>query len=183
MDRRDALSRAAILLGCAISAPTIAAILAGCNTESKAASGYLTPELEALVAELCDIILPKTTTPSASEAGVPSFVHTVMTECTPHAERDAFVRGIKSLTMGKGNFAKLTPDSKMTFLQQLDKSARAAREKADETQAAWRKLKELTVVGYFTSEIGASQVLDYVPVPGKWEPCVPLVEGQRAFAL
>ncbi len=186
MNRREALSRAAILLGGAISAPTIAAIMSGCKADpnvAAASSGYLTSNLEALVAELCDLILPKTDTPSATEAGVPSFIHTIMMECTPKTDRDAFVAGLKQLDADAKGFAKSSAEEKQAFLKKLDTEARAAADKATPPQAAWRKLKELTVVGFFTSEIGASEVLEYVPVPGKWEPCIPLKEGQKAYAI
>lgn len=185
MNRREALSRAAILLGGAISAPTIAALMSGCKADTKATAGgtsYLSAEQEALLNELCDLILPKTSTPSATEAGVPTFVHTVMQDCTAQAERDAFVAGLQQLDTDAKGFAKLSVEEKQAFLKKLDADARAAGDKATPTQAAWRKLKELTVVGYFTSEIGASEVLEYVPVPGRWEACIPLAEGQKAWA-
>jgi hypothetical protein len=190
MNRREALSRAAILLGGAISAPTIAAIMSGCKADPKAAaasSGYLSADLEAMLAELCDLILPKTDTPSASEAGVPGFIHTIMMECTPQADREAFAMGLKQLDEEAKGFSKLSAEEKQAFLKKLDTDAHAPNgagtaDKATPSQATWRKLKELTVVGYFTSEIGASEVLEYVPVPGKWEPCIPLKEGQRAYA-
>ena len=44
-------------------------------------------------------------------------------------------------------------------------------------------MKELTVTGYFTSEIGATQALEYLPVPGKFEGDVPLKPGQKAWAI
>jgi hypothetical protein len=47
----------------------------------------------------------------------------------------------------------------------------------------FRTLKELTLLGYFTSEIGATQALNYVQVPGRYEPCVPYKEGEKAFAM
>jgi hypothetical protein len=37
--------------------------------------------------------------------------------------------------------------------------------------------KELTLLGFFTSEPGATQVLQYVPIPGSWHGCVPLSEA------
>lgn len=185
MNRREALSRAALLLGGAISAPTIAALMSGCKADlkSSAASTFLTADQEALVAELCDLILPKTATPSATEVGVPSFIHAVMQDCTPQAGREAFVAGLKKIDEDANGFSKLSKEEKTAFLKKLDTDARAAGDKATPTQAAWRKLKELTVVGYFTSETGASEVLEYVPVPGRYDPCVPLSEGQRAFAI
>ncbi len=139
------------------------------------------------MAELCDLILPKTETPSASEAGVPGFIHTIMMECTPQADREAFAMGLKQLDEEAKGFSKLSAEEKQAFLKKLDTDAHAPNgagtaDKATPSQATWRKLKELTVVGYFTSEIGASEVLEYVPVPGKWEPCIPLKEGQRAYA-
>jgi hypothetical protein len=44
-------------------------------------------------------------------------------------------------------------------------------------------MKGLTVTGYFTSEIGATQALEYLPIPGKFEACIPLKPGQKAWAL
>ena len=67
MNRREALSRATILLGAAISAPTISALMSGCKADPKAAAtsnSYLTAEQEALLNELCDLILPKTRVPA-----------------------------------------------------------------------------------------------------------------------
>ncbi|HRN58498.1 MAG TPA: gluconate 2-dehydrogenase subunit 3 family protein [Agriterribacter sp.] len=43
-------------------------------------------------------------------------------------------------------------------------------------------MKELTLLGYFTSEIGATQALRYIAVPGKYEGCVPYTKGDRAWA-
>ena len=174
-----------ILLGAAISAPTISALMSGCKADPKAAAtsnSYLTAEQEALLNELCDLILPKTSTPSATEVGVPAFIHAVMQDCTSQAERDAFVAGLRQLDADAKGFAQLSASEKTAFLKKIDTDARAAKDKATPTQAAWRKLKELTVVGYFTSEVGASEVLEYVPVPGRYEGCIPLTEGQKAYA-
>lgn len=183
MNRRDALSRAATLLGAAISAPTIVAILSGCKADPTASTSYLSNSEEALLNELCDLILPKTSTPSATEVGVPAFIHAIIQECTTPADRDALVAGLRQLDTDAGRFVKLRPEDKQAFLKKLDTEARAAGDKATPSQAAWRKLKELTVVGYFTSEIGASEVLEYVPVPGRYEPCKPMPKGQKAYAI
>jgi hypothetical protein len=43
-------------------------------------------------------------------------------------------------------------------------------------------MKELSLLGYFTSEIGATQALVYEESPGKWEPCIPYKPGQKAYA-
>ena len=46
----------------------------------------------------------------------------------------------------------------------------------------FRMMKELSLLGYFTSEIGATQALRYEESPGKWEPCIPYLPGQKAYA-
>ena len=47
----------------------------------------------------------------------------------------------------------------------------------------WRTMKELTLVGYYTSEPGATQELRHEAVPGRYEACVPLAEIGRAWAV
>jgi hypothetical protein len=59
-----------------------------------------------------------------------------------------------------------------------DRPARVAR--IDEKVLAL--LKELTLLGYFTSEVGATKALAYEAVPGDYRGCVDLRPGQRAWA-
>ena len=53
---------------------------------------------------------------------------------------------------------------------------------ADTPAHYFRMMKELTVVGYFTSEIGCTQALRYVESPGRFDPCVPYKPGEKAWA-
>jgi hypothetical protein len=46
----------------------------------------------------------------------------------------------------------------------------------------FRMMKELSLLGYFTSEIGATQAQVYEESPGKWEPCIPYKPGQKSYA-
>ena len=46
----------------------------------------------------------------------------------------------------------------------------------------FRMMKELTLLGYFTSEIGMTQALRYVEAPGRYDPCVPYKPGEKAWA-
>jgi hypothetical protein len=46
----------------------------------------------------------------------------------------------------------------------------------------FRMMKELALLGYFTSEIGATQALRYVESPGRFDPCVPYKPGEKAWA-
>jgi hypothetical protein len=192
MTRREAISHSAILLGGAISAPTLAAILQGCKAEpsKSAASTFLNADQEEMVTTMADIILPKTSTPGAVETGVPAFIYLILQDCYPDAERNAFAEGLNKLdeecknTMGR-RFLKLKPEQQVEFLKKTDAQARSSAGASQEMAvhlSCWRRLKELTVVGYFTSETGASEVLQYLPVPGRLEVCMDMPVEQRAWA-
>ena len=53
---------------------------------------------------------------------------------------------------------------------------------ADSPAHYFRMMKELALLGYFTSEIGCTQALRYVESPGRFEPCVPYTKGETAWA-
>lgn len=46
----------------------------------------------------------------------------------------------------------------------------------------FRMMKELALLGYFTSEIGYTQAMRYVESPGRFDPCVPYTPGEKAWA-
>ncbi|MFN2567129.1 MAG: gluconate 2-dehydrogenase subunit 3 family protein [Gemmatimonadaceae bacterium] len=46
----------------------------------------------------------------------------------------------------------------------------------------FRMMKELALLGYFTSEIGCTQAQRYVESPGRFDPCVPYKPGEKAWA-
>jgi hypothetical protein len=46
----------------------------------------------------------------------------------------------------------------------------------------FRMMKELTLLGYFTSEIGCKQAMHYIEAPGRFDPCIPYTAGDAAWA-
>jgi Gluconate 2-dehydrogenase subunit 3 len=57
-----------------------------------------------------------------------------------------------------------------------------ATQMSDPPTKYFRMMKELALLGYFTSEIGATQALQYVESPGRYDPCVPYKAGDRDWA-
>ena len=53
---------------------------------------------------------------------------------------------------------------------------------ADAPAHYFRMMKELALLGYFTSEIGYTQAQRYVESPGRFDPCVPYTPGEKAWA-
>src|SRR5689334_23400200 len=98
IDRREALRRAALFLGGVLSAPTIAGVLAGCESR-RADANASTPralngdQLE-LVATMTEHILPETDTPGARAAGVHHFIDTMLSEYYPAKEKQLFIDGL-----------------------------------------------------------------------------------------
>jgi hypothetical protein len=138
----------------------------------------VTADQAALLAEVADIIIPTTGTPGAKAAGVEKFIVRVVRDCFEKPEQDKFYAGLAKLDadsqakFGKG-FVTIDVAQKNEMLKQS----------TVDNKAFFLMMKGLTVTGYFTSEIGATQALEYLPIPGKFEACIPLKPGQKAWAL
>jgi hypothetical protein len=174
--RRAALERLSLLLGGALS-PQITASLRG-QVLNAGPSVVVTPEQTALLAEVADVIIPTTDTPGAEAAGVEAFIIRVLRDCHPLAEQESFYAGLAKIeeagrqAHGKP-FAELAADQKTALI----------RTTAEKDRAFFRRLREFVVTGYFISEIGATQALEYLPVPGRFEGDVPMQPGQKAWAI
>jgi hypothetical protein len=100
-------------------------------------------------------------------------------------QQKVFVDGLNSLRKdfkkATGNdFMEATVEERSAHLNEMYKTYRTSESK---DPAMINMVKDLTILGYFTSEIGATQALRFVEVPGKYEPCVDYKNGDRAFAL
>lgn len=199
MNRREALERVALLMGGVISVPTITAFLEGCTpgsqSESAPFTGFTDQQLQ-LVAEIAETIIPATDTPGAKDANVAEFIQLMLKDCYYPKDQKSFLAGLKSIS-DKG-FLDATADKRIQLLteaeeesfQYKDEVAKKRKEAADANQTFdepgvhfFSLMKELTLLGYFTSEVGATQALDYLPVPGRYEGCVPLTPEQKTWAL
>jgi hypothetical protein len=199
MKRRDALGRVALLMGGALSAPTMLAFLEGCKQAGDAATGITFPfpaERKNLVSEIAEIIIPKTDTPGAKDAKVGEFIELMLKDCYPERDQSSFNKGLEELE--KKDFLKATPEEQSKILTEMEAATKAEMEKAGEekkkyTEAGkeysdagvpfFRLMKELTLLGYFTSEPGATQALEYVAVPGRYDGCIDMKPGQKAWAM
>lgn len=191
MDRRVAVKQVAILMGGALSASTLSVMLDGCNPALRQGKGTeFTDDEKNMVAEMADIIIPRTNTPGAKDAGVPAFIVMMMQECYPDKDQDAFHAGLTAFDREcrqkyGSSFLKLSPDKQAMAVKDLDKEVlgnKDGKEKANNDLTFYRKLKELTLLGYFTSRPGATETLRYVQIPGRYDGCVPYHKGDKAWA-
>ncbi len=190
MNRRDALSRVALILGGTVIGANV--FLEGCKPgDKKAGAGAdFTADDISFLDEVAETIIPETDTPGAKAAAVGSFMTVMVNDCYTESDRQTFKEGIGLLKKAADNrfgksFMDLSAEQKNELLNETDREAKEymANKKPDQPNHYFRMMKELTLLGYFTSEPGATQTLNYVLVPGKYEGCVPYTKGQRAWAL
>ena len=199
MNRREAIQRTALALGYAISAPALAGVLNGCKAtpELTYKPGFFTDDQALSISELAEIIIPKTSTPGAKEAGVPAFIDSMLKEVYKKEDQDNFLKGLAEFedeaqkTYGS-SFGGCKPEERLELFKKHHDAAITALGTGGPT-GWWNtaggadkpfvlKVKELTLLGFFTSEPGATQVLQHKAVPGPFQGCVPLAEVGKAWA-
>jgi hypothetical protein len=182
MNRRDILKYTSLTFGVVATGGAMSALLSGCKVEPKL---NFTPEFLSLdevqtLTSAVDIIFPKTSTPSASEVGVPEFIDATLNNVADADAQEKFKAGMLKFNEtaqaehGKA-YNDLDEGTKLAFLTKVDAMAFSKDETKDEVLSDfWKGVKGDTYFGYFSSEKVAKEVLVYSPVPGVYEGCVDL---------
>lgn len=187
MQRRQAIQNVALLLGGTLVGGKLF-LAGGCKPATPTIEGLFTPEMQALLGEIAETILPATSTPGAKEAGVGEFIPVMVKDCYDATHQKVFMDGLGSLEKlskekyGNG-FMKISAEQRTELLTQLDKEQQAYHKTKQEDAPPhyFRLMKELTLLGFFTSEVGATKALRYVAVPGRFEGCIDYKKGDRAW--
>jgi gluconate 2-dehydrogenase gamma chain len=188
MNRREAIKQVAWLMGGAVSAPALLGILNGCTPKNSAGTKpvFLTDEQLSLVGEVAEIIIPRTDTPGARDVGVPALIDQMLKDVYPKADQDRYLAGLNACDSqarqqhGRG-FMQLDRDDQVAWLKGATETAVAA-ERAHPGPNMFPRpfvlmTREITLLGYFLSQPGATQVLQYNPTPGPFRGCVPLADA------
>lgn len=186
--RRDALKQLALLCGLALSANSLTALAAsmGAPTDMNRRRKKLFDKNQlALVRELGEIIIPTTDTPGAIAAGVHDFINHYAIYCTSKAEQKTLLDTLKRIdasaqAQSKKPFLLLNREQQIALLTDMEQAANGFTQ-AD--RAGFKQLKSLVVFGYYTSEIGASQELAYLAIPGGYKGNFTFKEIGKAWAL
>lgn len=191
MNRREALSAVGFLVGgTVIGAETF---LTGCSGKPSSASsaGLLTNDQIAFLDEVGETILPTTpSSPGARAAKVGEFMDIMVKDCYSPADQKILINGISTLdNVSKKKYSKsfldIKPEERHRLLLEIDKEASAYKEirkPEDPETHYYPMMKQLTLLGYFSSEVGATKALEHVAVPGRYEACVPMQPGQKAWS-
>lgn len=189
MNRREAIQRVAWLMGGAISAPALLGVLNGCTPKKSTADwkpAFLTDDQVALVAEVAEIMIPRTNTPGAKDVGVPGLIDQMLKDVYSKTDQDRYLAGLAAFDSqarqqhGRG-FLELERDVQTEMVRTETQTSMAAEQAHQGPDSLPRPFilmtRELTLLGYFVSQPGATQVLQYNPLPGPFRGCVPLAEA------
>ena len=212
MDRRELLKMVAALTGGVVIGGNSFLAGCNTEDKKTTTSAAFSDNDIAFLDEVADMILPTTKTPGAKAAKVGQFMTVMVNDCYEEKNQKIFHAGMGKLDDASkkkfdNSFMKLSPQQRHELLVQVDQETKDYQLKKvefDKTQndkeiseksngnTEFKKeeypphyfvmMKQLTLLGYFTSEIGATQALRYVAVPGKYEGCIPYKKGDRAWA-
>ncbi len=194
IDRRELIQRTAMLLGGAISSSAVLGVMDGCIASAAPApqrTKFFTPAEAKTVSVIAEHIIPRTETPGAIDVGVPAFIDRMMADYYQEPERAIVRAGLARIdedakTAHAKTFVALTPDQQVELLKRYDREAYEQAHAAGPPGAdrhVFGTLKELTTLGFFTSEVGASKFLKYAAVPGPYKGDIPYSQVGKAWAL
>lgn len=196
MNRREVLKNTTLFLGYSLSAGALSELFIACHKEAQLnwQPVFLTNNQANLIAEITETILPKTETPGAKELGVPQFIDKMLKEMLSEADQKAFVEDLEKFDKtceeaNKKSFIECNQQEREAFLLKADKEAGKLPPSAwgitlvakPDPVAFFRRVKSLTLLGYYTSEKVGKEILSYDPIPGEFIACMPLSQVGNAW--
>ncbi len=189
MERRDLLKMIAAATGTALVSRNV---LAWDPTRASALkdTGYTSDDL-GLINEIADTIIPRTDTPGAKDVNVAATMAIIVVDCFTLEEQTLFNQGLQDIQQlaqkshGKG-FVQLTSQQRLDLLTPIDAKATSINKKRwqDKKLKAhpFTLIKQLVLFTFFTSKVGAMEVLRFVAVPGRYDGHFPYKKGDKAWA-
>jgi hypothetical protein len=168
VDRRSLLRTAILLVGGSLAGVPSVSLAQG-------TARFFTAAQFAIMSEMAEIIMPRTGSPGAKDAGVPEVLDALMTNWASD-QRQAQFRALFDEAGGVG-FMNLDDAGRVAFMRNFDAG------KLRVWDPAYTKFKELVLTLYYLSEAGATKELRYELIPGKWEPWTEISPDAPAWAV
>lgn len=162
IDRRRVLVGISAAMGAALSPAAVKAFDAAKSEEQPKDFQSLGTDQQQALRAVIDTIIPQTDTASASGAGVDLYIDHMINAVLNQSEAAAVTDFLDAFSTSYPTFPTLPAQAQHEILSGID----ARLQEDTPFMANYRAVKELTLVGYYTSEEGASVELEYDPVPG-----------------
>lgn len=186
MNRREAISAVGWILGGSVVG---ANMLVSCTSSAAKVNDLFDEDQVAILDEVGETILPATNTPGAKAANIGAFMAVMVQDCYKPEDQKVFMDGFKQLGEASEakfgqKFMKLDAKKRTALLTALDTEQKEymINKEPEQPSHYFRMMKELTMLGFFTSEVGANQALRYVAIPGRYDGCTDYKKGDRAWA-
>jgi gluconate 2-dehydrogenase gamma chain len=132
-------------------------------------------------------LLPETDTPGAIRCGVGPFIEAQLRDVFELPRQRAFLDGIDALDRAAlaahgQPFPRCTEQQQLGLLEALAKATDSPKPAPDAPEPFIRELRGLSIWALCESQLGATTVLQYEPVPGEFQACVPLAEVGKEWA-
>src|SRR5205814_9163892 len=143
----------------------------GCRAAENAAwkPQFLSERQAELVAEVAEIMIPRTATPGAKDVGVPAFIDAMLKEAYPREDRERYLSGLEAFDAaartahGEG-FVRLDAPQRLALVQRFHDATLAGGGAAGPQARTLQRpfilmTNELALLGFFTSRVGSTHVL------------------------
>ena len=162
----------AVMFGAELLLPIRSAIAQGLDPVNLRGASLFPESLREETAALVETIIPETDTPGARDADVAEFIEFMLQEWYPAEDRERFLQGMGKLDkhceqQHTQSFSRIGPDKQVQVVAALQDGAVDLFE--DGGQDFFQHVKQLTIFGYYTSEIGMTIERRYLPVPGDYD--------------
>lgn len=185
MNRREMLTYTALLTGGALSASFTSVFLSGCSGPAEETSElyFFESDQFELLSVLTDTILPRTDSPSATDVHVhftiDSMIGLVFDTGFKNMFRSQWAE-LESHLAGQ-NFLQLDQPAREEILLSLELNRNSDTENA---RVVYTELKQQTIAYYLATEEIGKEYLNYLPVPGEYEPCITVNDVEnRAWTI
>ncbi len=187
MNRREALQRTIAITGFALTSSVGIGLLNGCKPSGDPdwKSKFLTKDEANLVTSIADTILPKSDTPGAIDVHVPEFIDLMLADNYTLEDQITFRKGLKTFTENvdqnySNTFEKCTEDNKTSIIAEEENKSYEQLTKTYE-KSTYLMIKELTILGYYSSEYVMNNMLDYHAIPGRYNGCIPFEKNGKLY--
>lgn len=186
--RRTAIKQLAAFCGLALSANSLSALAEAVTAPTdfnRSKKTLFNTDQLALVRELGEIIIPTTDTPGAIAAGVHDFINHFVVYCADDDEQQMLLAGLKTIENHaqndfKKSFLALDKNQQFDLLTHMEKATQGF---TPADRLFFKKFKGLVTFGYYTSEIGATQELAYLAIPGGYKGNFKFKDVGKAWAI
>lgn len=185
MNRRDALKNTVLVLGYTVAVPSLASIFSSCNNNAGTTLGwepqFFSASQAAVISELTETILPKTKTPGAKDLHIDQFIDRIVKQILSPEDQEKLKNGVEafeaeSKEVNGKSFIESSFEERTKLLTRLEAESEKVTgniwgfslKKDIPPVPFYRNIKELTLLGYFTSKEIGKDILVYDPVPGKY---------------